>query len=149
MSEPIEKKELDQMAEDVKKAVGKEKADLVEKTIAETKERLQKEQELADMKAKLEAFEKAKDEEAKKHAADLEALKGSFKEETEKLVKEFKDSRQSSVNTNNPFDKQGEGSADETVDFMKQYKSDEKLQKEIDDNSRAAFYEMLDKGRYR
>ena len=142
-----DKKELDQMAKDVEKAVGKEKADLVAKTIAETKERLVKEQELADMKAQLEELTKAKEETEKRHQEDLEKLQGSFKEETDKLVKEFQDSRKSSVNTNNPFDNNADEN-DANADFMKQYNSDEKLQKEIDDNSREAFYRMLERGRF-
>lgn len=125
MSEPEkkDKKELDQMAEDVKKAVGKEKADLVEKTIQETKERLAKEKELADMKAKLDELEKSREEEANKHKEDLETLKGSFKEETEKLVREFQDSRKSSINTDNPFNK-SDDSNDGTPSVMEKYKSD-------------------------
>lgn len=139
--------ELDRMADDVKKAVGKEKADLVEKTIQETKGRLKKEQELSDMKAKLDSLEKSKEDDAKKHQEDLEKLQSSFKEETNKLVQEFQDSRKSTVNTNNPFNQSSDDKGDKSDDFMKLYKTDEALRKEIDENSKQAFYDWLDKQR--
>lgn len=142
------KNELDQMAEDVKKAVGKEKEELVSKTIAETKERLAKERELSDMKAQLEAIEKAKEEEAKRYAAQLEALRGEFKSETEKLVREFQDSRKSAVNTDNPFNRNTDSNNSEPS-LMEQYKSDEAYRKQVDDESRRAFYKYLDEKRNR
>jgi hypothetical protein len=142
----VEKKneEIDQMAEDVKKAVGKEKEELVAKTIAETRERLAKEKELADMKEKMEAIEKAREEEAKKYADQLEALKGEFKAETEKIVKEFQDSRKSAVNTNNPFNKDNQNSNEEPS-MMERYKTDEEYRKQVDEESKRVFHDYLDK----
>jgi hypothetical protein len=143
----VEKKneEIDQMAEDVKKAVGKEKEELVAKTIAETRERLAKEKELADMKEKMEAIEKAREEEAKKYADQLEALKGEFKAETEKIVKEFQDSRKSAVNTNNPFNKDNQNSNNSEPSMMERYKTDEEYRKQVDEESKRVFHDYLDK----
>jgi len=139
-------KDLEAMAEDVKKAVGKEKEELVAKTIAETRERLAKEKELADMKEKLEAIEKAKEEDAKKYAEQLEALKNDFKSETEKIVKEFQDSRKSAVNTNNPFNKDNQNSDDnKEPSMMEKYKTDPEYRRLVDEESKQAFYDYLDK----
>jgi len=142
MNKPDEKNELDQMAEDVKKAVGKEKEELVSKTIAETKERLAREKELADMKAKLDTIEKERLEEAERYKKDLQSVQSAFKDETDKIIREFQDARKSSVNTNNPFEREHSNSE---PSFMERYKTDEVFSKQVDEESRYQFYEYLDK----
>jgi len=141
-------KELDAMEADVKKALGKENDELISKTIAETKERLAREKELSDMKAKLDELETAKKEEAEKYAKDLESLKNSFKDETNKLVQEFKDARQSVVNNDNPFNNSSKENSTNEPSLMEKFKTDEAFAKEVDEESRKKFYEMLDESRY-
>jgi len=132
-------KELEAMEADVKKAVGKEKEDLVAKTIAETKERLAKEAELEDMKAKLEEQAKAAEEAEKKRQEEMAAMEARFKEEQEKLVQEFKDTRKSTVNTDNPFNK--ESNSNESQSMVEKYKNDSEFSKQVDEESRRKFEE--------
>jgi len=131
--------ELKAMEEDVKKSLDKEKQELVEKTISETKKRLEEEKRLKEMQEQLKKLQEEKEEEQKKYAADLEALKVSFKEESEKMLEEFRNSRQSTVDTKNPFRINQEQEADVLV----KYRNDPEYQKELDAASRKAFADYL------
>lgn len=136
-------KELKAMEEDVKKAVGKEKEDLVAKTIAETKERLAKEAEAEELKQQIADLQKAREEDAKKQEERDSKMREDFKVEQEKLIKEFQDSRKSTVNNNNPFN--NNQTATTEVSPLEKYKNDPAFAKEVDDESRKAAYEYWGK----
>jgi len=129
--------EVKQMEADMKKSLDKENQDLVAKTIAETKEKLEKEKRFSEMEEQMKTIQAEKEAEKEKYANDLEALKTSFKEESEKMVREFQDSRQSTVNNNNPFKKDTK----EADDILDKYKNDEDYRKSLDVESRKKFAE--------
>ena len=131
--------ELKAMEEDVKKSLDKEKQELVEKTISETKKRLEEEKRIKEMQEQLKKLQEEKEEEQKKYAADLEALKTSFKEESDKMLEEFRNSRQSTVDTKNPF----RSNDSQELDVIQKYKNDPEYQKELDAASKKAFADYL------
>ena len=142
MTEETKDKELKAMEEDVKKAMGKDNEDLVAKTIADTRERLAKEQENDELKAKVEELEKSKEEVEIKRKEEMEALEARLKEEQEKLVQEFKDSRQSTVNSNNPFNSQESGSEKEAT-LLQKYKNDPEFERKLNEESQKAFEDKM------
>lgn len=132
--------ELKAMEEDVKSSLDKEKRELVEKTIADTKKRLEEEKRIKEMQEELKRIKDEKEVEKKKYQEDLDSLKDSFKEESEKMIREFQDSRKSTVSTENPFKNDGDGRSD---DVVSKFNSDEEYAKQLDAASRKAFADSL------
>ena len=134
----ITDEDLKKMEEDVKKASSEEQRELVEKAFKEATEKLETKRKEEEQNARIAELEAEKE----KYAQSLEELKKQTEENTKKLIKEFEDSRQSVVNTRNPFNDQGQQtqSATETP-LMEKYRNDAEFRDKLDRESAKAFAE--------
>jgi septal ring factor EnvC (AmiA/AmiB activator) len=129
--------DLKKLEEDIKKASSEDQRAKVTTAIEETKAKIAEQRRQEELEKELKTIREQQEQEKKAYAEKLEALKREQEENTKKLIEELRNERQSTVSTANPF-KETETSND---DLKKKLRNDPEYLKEVDEESRKAFYD--------
>ena len=127
--------DLKKLEEDIKKASGEDQRAKVSAAIEETKAKIAEQRKIEEMQKQQEEMKAQLEAEKKAYAEKLEAMKKEQEENTKRLIEEFRNERQSTVNTANPF-KQSEVT---NSDLKNRIRNDPDFLKESDKMSEEAF----------
>lgn len=130
--------DLAQLEADVKKATGEEQQAAVTKALDEAKTKMAEKKAMEELQTRQEEMKKELEEEKKKYADSLEKLKKEAEDNAKKLVDELRDERQSTTNTDNPFNKDDSNDKEQ---ILAKLRNDPEAMKEFQDASEKAFRE--------
>lgn len=129
--------DLKKLEEDIKKASSEDQRAKVTAAIEETKAKIADQKRQEGLEKELNVMKEQHEQEKVSYAEKLEALKKEQEENTKKLIEELRNERQSTVSTTNPFKE----TETDSNDLKKKVRNDPEYLKEVDEETRKAFYD--------